>query len=380
MANNIFVLDKQNNLIEMKEESYDTEDIFQELIERYPTILAGDQINPIDPRKWILVSRERGVPSEMNGSNQWYLDHLFIDQDAIPTFVEIKRATDTRIRREVVAQMLDYAANATAYWELNTLKECYEAQLENGNTLSLEALGINVEKTDIFWDNVFTHLKVGKIRLMFVADEIPLSLQRILEFLNEQMTETEVLGLEIKQYVSSDGLKTLVPNLLGRTSKIVQTKRPEKGTWDEIRFFEDVQTVSGEQGVEVSRRLLRGFEKMGCRIWWGKGRFHGSFLPVYDGHLASHQLCSVYQSDKTTLIELEFQYYKEPFKTIEEKQILKQKFEKIPGLLIDEGRLNKRPSFDFSLLLDETYLNAFLEIFRGYIEAVQEHESRFETI
>jgi len=40
------------------------------------------------------------------------LDHLLLDQDGIPTFVECKRASDTRIRREVVAQMLDYAATA----------------------------------------------------------------------------------------------------------------------------------------------------------------------------------------------------------------------------------------------------------------------------
>ncbi len=30
----------------------------------------------------------------------------------IPTLVEVKRSTDSRIRREVVGQMLDYAANA----------------------------------------------------------------------------------------------------------------------------------------------------------------------------------------------------------------------------------------------------------------------------
>jgi len=38
-----------------------------------------------------------------------------LDQDAIPTIVEVKRSTDTRIRREVVGQMLGYAANAVVY-------------------------------------------------------------------------------------------------------------------------------------------------------------------------------------------------------------------------------------------------------------------------
>jgi hypothetical protein len=36
------------------------------------------------------------------------------DQNAVPTLVEVKRSSDTRIRREVVGQMLDYAANPDA--------------------------------------------------------------------------------------------------------------------------------------------------------------------------------------------------------------------------------------------------------------------------
>lgn len=360
----------------MKQQHFETEDIFQELIERYPSILAGDQMNPNDPRQWIFISREMGVPSEAGGGTQWFLDHLFIDQDGIPTFVEVKRATDTRIRREVVAQMLDYAANATSYWEIETLRACYESQLEKGNTISLESLGITAAKEDLFWQNVMTNLKVGRVRLLFVADEIPASLQRIIEFLNEQMTETEVLGLEIKHYVSADGLKTLVPHIIGRTVTAAQAKKQEKGQWDEPRFFDDVIQVSGEQAANVCRKLLRGFETFGCRIWWGKGQNHGSFIPVFDGQLASHQLCSIYQSDKTTLIELQFQYFKEPFLQMDAKKRLKEKFEQIPGVSIDEQRLSKRPSFDYSLLLQEEHLQLFLNIYKEYIEEVKKYESQ----
>ncbi len=42
-------------------------------------------------------------------------DHLFLDQDGIPTIVETKRSSDNRLRREVMAQMLDYASNALIY-------------------------------------------------------------------------------------------------------------------------------------------------------------------------------------------------------------------------------------------------------------------------
>jgi hypothetical protein len=63
-----------------------------------------------DPRRFLLVRREAPVPDRENGGIRWSIDHLFLDQDAIPTLVEVKRSSDTRIRREVVGQMLDYAA------------------------------------------------------------------------------------------------------------------------------------------------------------------------------------------------------------------------------------------------------------------------------
>jgi len=137
MSGKIFIVNDNDELAELKESKYVNEEFFQTLIEKYPQILAGDQINPDNPRKWIFVSREMGVPSHQDGSAQWFLDHLFIDQDGIPTFVEVKRSTDSRIRREVVAQMLDYAANATQYWPIDSIIEAFKKNKnQNGNSLS----------------------------------------------------------------------------------------------------------------------------------------------------------------------------------------------------------------------------------------------------
>ena len=62
---------------------------------------------------------------------------------------------------------------------------------------------------------------------MFVADVISRELRRIIEFLNEQMTQTEVLGVEIRQYVDDQGEhQTLVPRLIGQTEVARDAKRP----------------------------------------------------------------------------------------------------------------------------------------------------------
>ena len=55
---------------------------------------------------------------------------------------------------------------------------------------------------------------------MFVSDVLPPELRRVIEFLNERMSPTEVIGVEIKQYVGDDNhLRTLVPRIVGQTEQ-----------------------------------------------------------------------------------------------------------------------------------------------------------------
>ncbi len=70
-----------------RERPYDSEDVLQELLARYPNLLAGEQIDADVPRRWLLITREAGVPSE-DIEGRWSTDHQFLDQDAILTLVE----------------------------------------------------------------------------------------------------------------------------------------------------------------------------------------------------------------------------------------------------------------------------------------------------
>ena len=115
----------------MEEAPYDSETLLQKLLADHPDLLAGDQIDAEEPRRWLLVTREMAVPGEQDGAGRWSLDHLFLDQDAIPTLVEVKRSSDTRIRREVIGQMLDYAANAVAYWPVEEIKAKFESRCKD---------------------------------------------------------------------------------------------------------------------------------------------------------------------------------------------------------------------------------------------------------
>ena len=127
-------------LIAMQARAYDSEDVLQTLLAHYPSLLAGEQMDSANPRRWVLVAREVGLPSEEAGAARWAVDHLFLDQDGIPTLVEVKRSDDTRIRREVVGQMLDYAAHAVVYWSIDRLRATFEQTCKDQGLDSHQAL------------------------------------------------------------------------------------------------------------------------------------------------------------------------------------------------------------------------------------------------
>jgi hypothetical protein len=59
---------------------------------------------------------------------RWRVDHLFLDQEGVPTLVEVKHSSNTQIRREIVGQLLEYAANSSNYWTAERMRESFEAQ------------------------------------------------------------------------------------------------------------------------------------------------------------------------------------------------------------------------------------------------------------
>lgn len=224
--------DEKDRLIALEEAEYMTEDMLQRLLEQYPDLLPGDQILPENPRRWLLVAREMGIPGDESEVGRWSLDHLFLDQDGIPTFVECKRSSDTRIRREVVAQMLDYAANGIEYWSMERIRqaatETAQAQGEVLDEKILELVGNEGTDSDIehYWKTVETHLREHTVRLIFVADSTPKELRRLIEFLNEEMAHVEVLAVEIKQFQRTDthGQTALVPRVVGLTEQARSSK------------------------------------------------------------------------------------------------------------------------------------------------------------
>lgn len=285
----IFLIDDGvKNIKEMVETAYKAEEVLQHLLVVKPELLPGDQIDPENPRRWLLVKREMGVPGEINESDRWSLDHLFLDQDGIPTFVECKRASDTRNRREVVAQMLDYAANGIAYWSIDWLRQtAATTQSSENKSLDDEMRRLLDVEPDVenYWKQVEANLRAGKVRLVFVADDIPKELRRLVEFLNEKMPDVEVLAVEVKQFVG-EGYSAVVPRVIGLTEKAREEK--ERGeTKRQPLTREEFLAKCTPEAAQVFTGFLDRDETRKYSIYWGTLSFSARAYLANENRYAS---------------------------------------------------------------------------------------------
>lgn len=374
MSGGIYLIQDNGQLVEMLEQPYDSEALLQELLAKYPNLLAGDQMNNASPRRWLLISREARLPSEEGGANRWSIDHLFLDQDAIPTLVEVKQSTDTRIRREVVGQMLDYAANAVVYWPIEKIQAQFEATCEGRGLASAQALeeflGMEADPEQ-FWQQAKTNLQAGRVRMVFVADEIPSELQRIVEFLNGQMNPAEVLAVEIKQYVGQ-GLKSLVPRVIGQTAEAQQIKSGATRKWDEASFFKELEERQGSEEAQVARRIFEWGKREMPEIWWGEGKRSGSFFPLLHLNGIWHKVISIWTYG---LIEIQFQYMRvyPPFDGTSKRLELLRRINEMPGITPkwEVEAIERRPSISLSIFKDEAQLKHFFETLDWVVQEIK---------
>ena len=222
----------------------------------------------------MAVKREANIPSSKEGSNRWSIDYLLLDHNGCPTFVEVKRSEDTRIRREVVGQMLDYAANAQKYWPTEQIKDFLLEGYGGIEQINEELLN-QFEYEDLpdafdlenFWDIVEDNLRNGRVRLLFVADEIPSELRRIIEFLNEHMPLVEVLGVEIRQY-SNNEIQAMVPRIIGQTETARQKKWSSGKKTEKLTKEKFLDACTDENAKNFINHLITEAEKQGFNIEW----------------------------------------------------------------------------------------------------------------
>ncbi|MDM0039784.1 hypothetical protein QTH89_25865 [Variovorax sp. J22G21] len=251
----VFLVGPNNSLTRMPQSDYLSEADIQQLIATHPALLGSCTAQTEeDECELLLIKREMGVPDQENGNDRWAVDHFYIDQNCIPVLVEVKRSKSGDMRRAIVGQLLDYAAHAAVYWSIDSVKHCLQKQYGDPERAQeeldafLESAGL--EEND-FWRRVEKNFEEHNIRIVFVADELPPQLCRVIEFLNGQMKDVEVLGIELRQFRTdteqTTALRAIAPSVVGRTSEAELSKGRARGA---KRSFEQLDRV-----VEEYRKL-----------------------------------------------------------------------------------------------------------------------------
>ena len=265
MDRKMYILNGKNAK-EMPEHRYEEEADLQELIANNPNLVArawGGQEHQI-----YLICREMISQASEDEGNSFSLDHLLVDDEGVPILVEVKRSTDTRIRREVVAQMMDYACRASS-WNVESLKELFLAN----NHLSDED---HFSFDEAFWSKVESNLRAERLRLVFAADDIPDTLRILIEFMDRSMEHIEVYGVEIRQFKTDDMenavmlSSNIVGNSLNDPRKPSSALKAPARTWTRSEFLGLLE----ERGLSELENLaddLMDFVIERCGAQWVSG-------------------------------------------------------------------------------------------------------------
>lgn len=265
MAKELFVLSDSLKVEPLERQNYEWEQDLQALIAHNPELISRNRSNE-NPMLY-LVDREIGVYDKSEDQSESYsLDHLYVSADAVPVLVEVKRSSDTRIRREVVGQMLDYASHASL-WNVDKLRS-----LALANNPGAEAAAIL--DADDFWDTVATNLKAERMRLVFVSDIIPDRLVPIIEFLDNHLDGIEVYGVSLTKY-QSNGATMFAKSIVecpGPAPELSLQKR----AWDYDSFLAQATQLGGISLYNAVKRIVDWGMNAFPHYKFGSGRKFGT--------------------------------------------------------------------------------------------------------
>ncbi len=388
MSDSIFIRHPDGSLAAVEGTPFDLERDLQTLVEENPELIPGAQIDSVDPVRLLLLRSSTGVPSEEGGTNQWEVDSLFVDHRAVPTIVEVKRSTDTRIRREVVAQMLEYAANGTAYWRPDALRSWFEtARADRGQDPEVElarfvGAGADANTAQVveeFWSTFAENLSAGRVRLIFLADEIPATLRRLVEFLHERLPDLEVLAVEVRQYTGEPTqFRAIVPRLIGQTARAQGRKnrpaavaqRAERWTEEDIlerieeRFPEDLNTA---------RAVLNWARAQRMSLQGGQGQEGPAIMLRVDGGSGGTPVrLARLAVEKSVRLELQFKTLTAaPFHDPEVRRRFYERFASLGVFRHTDDRSHKYPSVHLADVQDPGQLASVIAVLGDMADRVR---------
>jgi len=356
-------------LVQLEPGEYLREIELQRFIAEHPEVLASAvQPEEKEPR-WLLIRQELNiVVGDGVEKISWSLDHLFIDGHGKPTLVEVKRSTDPRARREVVGQLLDYAASFKATWTAATLRDLWQKNTSQPDAVMNDFLeSTDIEDAETFWGLVDTKINANELRLMFVADRLSTPVVRIIEYLNEQMDTTEVIGVEVLPHTNPNDptVTAYVPTVRGRTTAVPASKgaseRRTQADFDQMLATRHGEaTLAGALAFVEQAERLGGFRTIGTDA--RNPRLYLNFKPASGGK--TFWPFAIYPSPGRVALQLRWLSHNPAFEDEDIRSEFVSRCSEAIGQPIAAPRLDGFPGFDVQLLTKPGVADRLTEVLR----------------
>lgn len=217
-------------------------------------LLPLEQVEP-GAGKFIPVCRELPLPKS---GGTVYLDVFGVTSAGRPVLVECKLWRNPQARREVIAQILEYAALLRG-WSYADLTARLKAKLgwDGANPLYSQAAahGCLLSEAD-FTDAVSRNLRNGDFHLIVAGDGIREDAQAIAEHIGDK--GARIALVEFQRWEDSEGNRLIVPSVPFRTTVVRQ------------RILVDAEgtalRVSSDEEIEDEVRAEFDPEKAAARI------------------------------------------------------------------------------------------------------------------
>ncbi|MBI2861185.1 MAG: hypothetical protein HYX89_00030 [Chloroflexi bacterium] len=216
-----------------------------------------------------------------------------MDETGLLTVIETKLRKNPEARREVVGQVLEYAAQistwssadiearATKFLTSDVCSSEYKGQTFEHAVRAFLAKIASPQQAAFsyseFLGAIATNLEQGHIRLIITIDEPSAPLLRTIEFVNRFSQHFEMYLMQLKRFRDQiTGQYIFVPALFGNMPTVA-IQRTEHHGGDERSFFEDLEQRRTSDEVGAVRQLY-DLAKAKGRIQWRTENNGASFL------------------------------------------------------------------------------------------------------
>ena len=186
------------------------------------------------------------------------------------------------------------------------------------------------------------------------------------------MTPTEVLAIEIRQYIGG-GEQMLVPRVIGQTAQARQKRAGGGGRgshdWDEPSFLAETEARSGRESAETAARILDWSRTQPLRLRWGHGEISGVTLE-FEHERTTYTPVRLWSSGKVRFL-LHWLGRRPPFDNDDTRREFVQRLNAIPGVALPEDDAKKNPSTPLAVFADDESLAKLFDALLWFIAQVK---------